>query len=109
MRRLRAVPTMVGLLGLSLIGASRTMRAQGATLLVRVRVTDSARAPVAGAEVALVRGLHPGGAQGTPDAAGQRLLIARAHLESYDVIVPKIRYLPADDVVTLRIGSGYEQ
>ncbi|HLA91493.1 MAG TPA: carboxypeptidase-like regulatory domain-containing protein [Gemmatimonadaceae bacterium] len=101
MRRLRAVPTMVGLLGLSLIGASRTMRAQGATLLVRVRVTDSARAPVAGAEVSLVRGLHAVVAQGTTDAAGQRLLIARADSESYDVIVRKIGYHRADRVFLL--------
>ena len=83
--------------GLVFLGpAVRVAHAQTSTV-VRLRVTDSTRAPVAGAEVSLVRGLADAITRGTTDADGRLALTVRqSEDDDYEVVVRKMGYLRGD-------------
>lgn len=63
---------------------------------VRVVVTDSAGAPVAGVEVALVRGLRDSVGRGTTNDAGQAEFKITSDQNQYQVIARKISYYRAE-------------
>ena len=63
---------------------------------VRVVITDSAGAPVAGVEVALVRGLRDSVGRGTTNDAGQSSFRIPSDQNQYQVIARKIGYYRAE-------------
>jgi carboxypeptidase family protein len=73
--------------------------------IVRVRVTDTTGAPVAGASVAIVHGLQQVVAQGVTDANGQRVLTVAATAGDYDAMVRKIGFTRADRFFGFQAGD----
>ena len=73
--------------------------------IVRVHVTDSAGAPVAGASVAIVHGLQQLVVQGVTDANGQRVLSVTGTAGDYDAMVRKIGFARADRFFGFRAGD----
>ena len=84
-------------LGIAALLVPCTMAAQASARVV-VEVRDTARAPVQGAEVAVVRGLNDARAVGTTDERGRAVLAATALLPDadYELIVRKIGFVRAD-------------
>ncbi|HXD47157.1 MAG TPA: carboxypeptidase-like regulatory domain-containing protein [Gemmatimonadaceae bacterium] len=73
--------------------------------IVRVHVTDTTGAPVAGASVAIVRGLQQVVAQGVTDANGQRVLTVAGAAGDYDAMVRKIGFTRADRFFGFQAGD----
>ncbi|MEO7457422.1 MAG: carboxypeptidase-like regulatory domain-containing protein [Gemmatimonadaceae bacterium] len=76
-----------------------------APVVVTVTVVDSARAPVAGADVSIVRSLKDVVASGATDARGRRTLRITERLASYEVVVRKLGYARASRFVPARGDS----
>jgi hypothetical protein len=93
------------------IGASAARAQAPRRIAVRVRIVDTAGAPVAGAEVAVVRGLNTRLASGTSDAAGLRVLLVERDDDPYQVVARRVGYergerffaRPATDTVAMQI------
>lgn len=96
-------------LGLLAIQGSASAAQHTARTAVRVRVVDSAGAPVANVDVTVLHGLNASVASGTTDDAGLRALTIPRDGE-YQLVVRRIGYLRADqffradrDSVSLRL------
>jgi hypothetical protein len=82
-----------------------------AEIVVRVRVVDTTHAPIAGAEVSVVRDLNTQIASGVTDALGLRDLRVPRIMDAYQVVVRRIGYerterffaRPVSDTVALQI------
>ena len=98
MRHSILVVCAIGLAGASMPGKSA---AQARTITIRVQATDSAGAPLADADVALVRGLNAILSRGTTDATGRRQLILANAEGDYQVVVRKVGYTRSDQFFTV--------
>ncbi len=90
----RAAMAVAAVCGLTMAAGARAQ--QPAPLRVNVRVVDTASAPVAGAEVAVVRGLDDVRATGTTAANGRVVLSIENPAGDYQLVVRKIGYTRAD-------------
>jgi hypothetical protein len=70
--------------------------AQGANVQVRVQVTDSAGARIAGADVAVTHGLREVIAHASTDASGTAALAIAPSIDNYGIVVRKIGFNRAD-------------
>jgi hypothetical protein len=103
--------TFVSLAALTL-GVGRAVRAQTPRQIVlRVRVVDTAGMPIAGADVAVIRGLNTQLTSGLTDAVGMRVATLPRDDDPYQVVVRRIGYQrgerffarPATDTVAMQL------
>jgi hypothetical protein len=94
----RSAPKLVVFAAIVLCGGPESSLAQGAaTVAVRVSLADATTgAPIADADVSIVRGLRTVIAQEVTDAAGLRVLSVKNDSGDYQVVVRKIGYRRAD-------------
>ena len=91
------------------VAAPLSLSSQGPTVTVAIRVADTANAPVAGADVGVVRGTSPAIAHGLTDAAGRAMLTIPRDGGAHQLIVRKIGFqrgyrffsLPGGDTLVL--------
>lgn len=105
----RHVSGLAIIIGLASAAAAQTPRDAGSSppkpRLVRVSVTDSAGAPIAGAAVSIVRGLQEIVVEGTTDQDGRRALTIASPEGSYDAMVRRIGFARADRFFTPHSGD----
>jgi hypothetical protein len=94
MRVVRGTACLVA--ALVLVPAAARGQATLAPFTVNVRVVDSAAAPIAGADVAVVRGIDDVVASGPSNADGRVNLAVKDGSGEFEIVVRKIGYLRAD-------------
>lgn len=82
--------------GVLALAASAHKSVAQSTVTVRVHVSDSSRAPVAGAEVSVLRGLTTVLARGVTNDQGDQTLTVPRVAGDYNLVVRKIGYTRAD-------------
>ena len=94
-------------MAIALVAAPAAL-AQSPSVTVHVRVADSSGAPVAGAEVSIVRGLTTVLARGTTDAQGeQSLTIPRIGTDN-NLVVRKIGFARADRFFNDSLATSFD-
>ena len=110
--RLDVAMRTVLMAAMAVCGLAAAARAQSPhEILVRVRVVDTSRAPIAGAEVSVVRDLNTQLASGVTDALGLRDLRVPRSEGEYQIVVRRIGYQrserffarPLSDTVAVQI------
>src|SRR5207248_3138712 len=91
-RHFRWALYLLVLLILAALVLPRVVHPQSPTILVRVHVVDSARAPVAAAELTIVRGLKDVMARGQTNDAGDAVLRVKRAESDHQLIVRRIGY-----------------
>jgi hypothetical protein len=87
---------LVCAIGLAVVLTPRLSAAQSRTITIRVLATDSTGAPIADADVSLVRGLNAVLAHGTTNVTGKRQLVLSRAEGDYQVVVRKVGYTRSD-------------
>src|SRR6185437_11044627 len=81
---------------LALVPVAAHGQATPVPFTVNVRVIDSAAAPIAGADVAVVRGIDNVVASGSSNVDGRTMLVVKDGSGDFEIVVRKIGYLRGD-------------
>ena len=92
--------------GLALAPVAARAQAKPAPFTVTVRVVDSAAAPIAGADVAVVRGIDDVVASNPSNGDGRATLIVKDGAGDLEIVVRKIGYLRADQFFRAELNGG---
>ena len=91
---------------LALVPVAAHGQATPVPFTVNVRVIDSAAAPIAGADVAVVRGIDNVVASGSSNVDGRTMLVVKDGSGDFEIVVRKIGYLRGDQFFRATADGG---